>query len=401
MGNRFSSVAAGNKDTANRRPGSGPIRSTRSSKHRTSPYPHRLPKGAALERSGSSPSHAITSHASSASARVTRFRDDSPDTDSSNSDIEEGWDSPTTVSRPACQGSDNAALDERSPSAPPTSCVSTPSAPMRNSGAPSYPGAHCYTAFPHMPILSSPRFMSLPLNLRPIPSLPRHLTSTHTSVHVQIQAQTTTLPTPRMSISRESSPDYDSLNPNTQGQAAVWESENEASPPGGHDGAMAGMREDGGLPRKIPSVQVSARSISQGSGSTSEAGHIPPRFAKPVNAFGSTTGQGKIPKPPGEPGRPSSGGYNLQEATRLEPSRFRSVRVSMNKLVRTHLDTGRTFTKQTEERVAAYTEEALRLFPFLEDYEAHWPIRGFAVMHLHYLQNSAKSRCSSTEERSA
>ncbi|KAL1715337.1 hypothetical protein EV715DRAFT_275873 [Schizophyllum commune] len=340
MGNRFSSIALGNKDTADRRPGPGPIRSTRSSEHRTSPYPRQLPKRAALERSGSSSSRARTSHASSSSssARITRFRDDSPDTDSSNSDLEEGWDNPTTLS-----------------------------APTRDSGAPLPPGPHRYTAFPHMPIRSPTSFI-------PIPSLPRHLDSTHTSIHVQIQAQTTSLPPPRTRISRESSPDYESLNPNTQGQA-IAELED---PPGGHDGAMAGMREDGGLPRKIPSVQVSARSISQGSGSTSEAGHIPPRFAKPVNAFGSTTGQGKIPKPPGEPGRPSSGGYNLQEATRLEPSRFRSVRKEMNKLIRTHLDTGRTFTKQTEECVAAYTEEALRLFPFLDDYEDRWPIRGFA-----------------------
>ncbi|KAL1736763.1 hypothetical protein EV714DRAFT_198157 [Schizophyllum commune] len=372
MGNRFSSIAEGNKTAADRRPGPGPIRTARSSKHRTSPYPHQSPKRTALERLGSSSSRARTSHASSTSARVTRFRDDSPDTDSSNSDLEEGWDNPTTLS-----------------------------APTRDSGAPLPPGPHCYTAFPHMPIRSPTSFMSLPLILRPIPSLPRHLDSTHTSVHVQIQAQTTSLPPPRTRISRESSPDYESLNPNTQGQAAVWESEDEASRPGGHGDAMAGMNEDGGLPRKIPSVQVSARSISQGSGSTSEAGHIPPRFAKPVNAFGSTTNQGKIPKPPGEPGRPSSGGYNLQETAQLEPSRFRTVRVSMNKLVRTHLDTGRTFTKQTEECVAAYTEEALRRFPFLDDYEDHWPIRGLAVMHLHYLQNRAKSRSSSIEERSA
>ncbi|KAL1757872.1 hypothetical protein FB107DRAFT_208203 [Schizophyllum commune] len=373
MGNRFSSIALGNKDTADRRPvpgpiGStrpGPIRSTRSSKHRASPYPRQSPKRAALEGSGSSSSRGRTSHASlsSSSARITRFRDDSPDTDSSNSDLEEGWDNPTTLS-----------------------------APTRDSGAPLPPGPHCYTAFPHMPIRSPTSFMSLPLILRPIPSLPRHLDPTHTSIHVQIQVQTTSLPPPRTRISRENSPDYESLNPNTQGQAAVWESEDEASRPGGYGGAMAGMSEDGGLPRKIPSIQVSTRSISQGSGSTSEAGHILPRFAKPVSAFGSTTGKGKVPKPPGEPGRPSSGGYNLQEATRLEPSRFRTVRVSMNNLVKIHLDTERTFTKQTEGCVASYTEEALRLFPFLEDYEDHWPIRGFAVMHLHYLQNQRRGR---------
>ena len=137
-----------------------------------------------------------------------------------------------------------------------------------------------------------------------------------------------TVTNPPVHVFRDSSPDYEVLNPNTQGQA-VWESEDEESFMGGHGGSMAGMSEDGGLPQKIPSVQVSARSISQGSGSTSEAGHIPPRFAKPVNAFGSTTGKGKIPKPSGEPGRPSSGGYNLQEATQLEPSRFRTVRVSV------------------------------------------------------------------------
>ncbi|KAL1666042.1 hypothetical protein GGF50DRAFT_125943 [Schizophyllum commune] len=415
MGNRFSSIALGNKDTADRRPvpgpiGStrpGPIRSTRSTKHRTSPYPHQLPKRAALECPASSLAHAITSHASSSSssARVTRFRDVSPDTDSSNSDIEEGWDSHTTTHYSRYQGSDNAVHNERNQNATPPSCVSTPSAPMRNSGAPSYSGSHCYTTLHHMPTLSSPKVMSLSLDLRPIPACPTHSTSISTSVHVQFHAQTTSPPQPRTHVSRESSSDFESLNANAQGQAAsdvegeraVWEIEDEESPPGGHGGAMAAMNEDGGFPREILSTQVSARSIPQGSGSTSEGGHVPPRFSKQVNFSSPTISQGKIPKPPGEPGRPSSGGYNLQEATRLEPSRFRTVRKEMNSLVRTHLDTERTFTKQTEECVAAYTEEALRRFPFLNDYEDHWPIRGFAVMHLHYLQNRAKKMLRSAQ----
>lgn len=178
---------------------------------------------------------------------------------------------------------------------------------------------------------------------------------------------------------RDDSPDYELLNPNTQGQA-VWEIEEEGSHPGSHSVVTTEVSEGAGTPPVIPSIKVSARTISQASsGSTSEAGFIPPRCSKPVSSPNPTGGQDKISKPPGEPGKPNSGGYNLQEAMRLEPGHFRTVRVSvrntcrlrfllvqcthalrqteMNKLVRTHLDTGRSFTKQKEECVAAYTEE--------------------------------------------
>ncbi|KAI5896540.1 uncharacterized protein SCHCODRAFT_02615143 [Schizophyllum commune H4-8] len=383
MGNRFSSIAVGNKVTADRRRGSGPIRTARSSEHRTLPYPKQSPKRAELARRGSS-------HASSpsSSARLTRFRDDPLDAESSASDIEEGWDSHTTVIRPVNQSSDNAAHDGRNSSAAPPSCVSTLPAPTRDSIAP--PRAHRYTAFLHMPIESPP--ICIPLNLRPIPSLPTHFTSTHTHIHVQVEARTTSLPPPRAHVSRESSPDYELLNPNTQGQA-VWEIEEEGS----HGVAMTEVSEEGGTSREIPSIQVSACPISHVSGSTIEAGFIPPQFPKPVSSPNPDSVQDKIPKPPGEPGKPNSGGYNLQEAMRLEPGHFCTVRTGMNNLVRTYLDTVRSFTKQTEECVAAYTVEALRSFPLLEDYEDRWPIRDFARMHLHYLQNNARRQ----EERQA
>ncbi|KAI4525354.1 hypothetical protein K525DRAFT_266159 [Schizophyllum commune Loenen D] len=350
------------RDNINRRPLSldslGPIRTTPlCSQHRALPYPHTSPRRATVpaplslpgssSRSGPAassrpgPSTPLSS-GSATRVRVVRFRDDSPASGSSYdaSSSDDGWDMcRTPPQRLAWYDMD----DGR-----PVQSIEEP-ASFRNNKRSSTAGRSC----------------------RPNSS--------------------STVTNPPVHVFRDSSPDYEVLNPNTQGQA-VWEIEDEESPPGGHGGAMAAMNEDGGFPREIPSTQVSARSIPQGSGSTSEGGHIPPRFSKQVNFSSSTTSQGKIPKPPGEPGRPSSGGYNLQEATRLEPSRFRTVRKEMNSLVRTHLDTERTFTKQTEECVAAYTEEALRRFPFLDDYEDHWPIRGFAVMHLHYLQNRAKSR---------
>ncbi|KAL1740858.1 hypothetical protein HDZ31DRAFT_46627 [Schizophyllum fasciatum] len=78
----------------------------------------------------------------------------------------------------------------------------------------------------------------------------------------------------------------------------------------------------------------------------------------------------KIPKPSGEPGRPSSGGYSLEEVLQWGPQQYREVR--------------------SEARVAVYEEEAFRLFPIMEDYEDRWPIRAFATQRLHYLQNNAR-----------
>ncbi|KAI4525355.1 hypothetical protein K525DRAFT_266160 [Schizophyllum commune Loenen D] len=347
MGNRFSSIAAGNKDTTDRRPGPGPIRSTRSSKHLTSTYSRQSPKRAALERLASSLAHAITSHASSSSssARVTRFRDVSPDTDSSNSDIEEGWDSHTTAHRSVYHGSDNAAHNERNQNATPPSCASTLSGPTRNSGAPSHPGAHCYTTFHRMPILSSPKVMSVPLDLRPIPACPTHSTSIRTSVHARLQAQTTALPRPCTNVSRESSPDYESLNPNTQGQAVAEVEEPVASV---DDSSLAEP-----VAHHASGSDVIGFRVPHNSG-----GAVTP-YRSPNDRWtipSKSSGPPKIPKPAGDAQRPDSGGYNLQKALQLDNARYCAVRTKMNELVEAHLEPVSS-TNQSEENVAMLTKE--------------------------------------------
>ncbi|KAL1749628.1 hypothetical protein FB107DRAFT_225173 [Schizophyllum commune] len=98
----------------------------------------------------------------------------------------------------------------------------------------------------------------------------------------------------------------------------------------------------------------------------------------------------QIQKPPGECGKPSNGGYSMQETLGWSPRKYKDTRKAIYGLVDKILDPARPLTKQSEARVKVLEEEAIKLFPELNtDYEERWPIRVFAGNRLHYLQNNA------------
>ncbi|KAL1749485.1 hypothetical protein FB107DRAFT_225339 [Schizophyllum commune] len=101
------------------------------------------------------------------------------------------------------------------------------------------------------------------------------------------------------------------------------------------------------LSRAPPGVPIRPSSSVQGR-TESQAG------AQLASEEGNTN---KICKPPGEPGRPGSGGYNLQEKLGMTRNRYRDVMNVMNQLVEKHLQGNKSITKQTSARLAIYHEE--------------------------------------------
>ncbi|KAL1749658.1 hypothetical protein FB107DRAFT_225120 [Schizophyllum commune] len=136
--------------------------------------------------------------------------------------------------------------------------------------------------------------------------------------------------------------------------------------------------------RDLPQAQIRpTSSVQDGTGSQAGA-----HFSSTAAEEATVT---KIRKPPGEPGRPGSGGYNLQEKLEMSRNRYRDVMTVMNQLVEKHLQGDKSITKQAPARLAIYYEEALKRFPEMDRYEDRWPVRAFAVSHLHSLQcNSSK-----------
>ncbi|KAL1749501.1 hypothetical protein FB107DRAFT_225327 [Schizophyllum commune] len=83
----------------------------------------------------------------------------------------------------------------------------------------------------------------------------------------------------------------------------------------------------------------------------------PQPSAQPLSNVDKGSIGNKIRKPPGEPGRPASGGYNLQEKLEMSRDRYRDVMNVMNQLVEKHLQGNKSITKQIPARLAIYHEE--------------------------------------------
>ncbi|KDR65389.1 hypothetical protein GALMADRAFT_148733 [Galerina marginata CBS 339.88] len=83
-----------------------------------------------------------------------------------------------------------------------------------------------------------------------------------------------------------------------------------------------------------------------------------------------------VPKPAGEPGRPNSGGYSLEDA--LAPwgkEQLGKVMKFTKKMADLSLETKKSYSKQNTNQVA-------RNHPILNKYEDHWPTRAILKMHL-------------------
>ncbi|KAF8950172.1 hypothetical protein BDZ97DRAFT_1934475 [Flammula alnicola] len=84
----------------------------------------------------------------------------------------------------------------------------------------------------------------------------------------------------------------------------------------------------------------------------------------------------KIPKPSGEPGRPNSGGYCIEDALMSwGKDEFGKVVRFTKKIADAKLDQTKSYSKQDRVKVA-------RNYPIVDKYEDRWPVRGILKMHL-------------------
>ncbi|KAJ8094111.1 hypothetical protein AAF712_013306 [Marasmius tenuissimus] len=93
----------------------------------------------------------------------------------------------------------------------------------------------------------------------------------------------------------------------------------------------------------------------------------------------------KLHKPPGEPGRPSSGGYNLKHVLGWSLKKYKTVQSSVGKEIDAHLDIDATYTDQSSTALKRIRQNTVKKFPWIDDecYDA-WVVYDFVKIGLKY-----------------
>ncbi|THU92397.1 hypothetical protein K435DRAFT_800519 [Dendrothele bispora CBS 962.96] len=105
----------------------------------------------------------------------------------------------------------------------------------------------------------------------------------------------------------------------------------------------------------------------------------------------------KIPKPPGEVGRPGRGGYTLQKTLGWNNEVYRDVKNYINKLCMDHLDGKLPLNEQALNNAKRVREQARVKFPFLSDYDKEWVTDDFIRSHLKYRRVSLANQALKSE----
>ncbi|KAG7090359.1 hypothetical protein E1B28_009479 [Marasmius oreades] len=103
-------------------------------------------------------------------------------------------------------------------------------------------------------------------------------------------------------------------------------------------------------------------------------------------------GTSKIRKPPGEVGRPNSGGYSLEKFLNWPASKYHSVMAFVKKQVHAEFNCALSLTEQLPENRERVWRNCLKKFPWLDDYHRLWPVDDFAVSRLKYAKSVIKKK---------
>ncbi|KAK0488160.1 hypothetical protein EDD18DRAFT_1110527 [Armillaria luteobubalina] len=96
-----------------------------------------------------------------------------------------------------------------------------------------------------------------------------------------------------------------------------------------------------------------------------------------------------IPKPPGEPGRPKSGGYNLEQALSWPDAIYQQVVNHVHREAHRRLETRKSFKNQKAEEIQAICDAAVNDHSILRVYENAWPVRDMLKLRLKYTSEKA------------
>ncbi|SJL15222.1 uncharacterized protein ARMOST_18708 [Armillaria ostoyae] len=91
-----------------------------------------------------------------------------------------------------------------------------------------------------------------------------------------------------------------------------------------------------------------------------------------------------IPKPPGEPGRPKSGGYNLEQALGWPDAIYQQVVNHVHREAHRRLETRKSFKNQSVKEIQAICDSAMNEHSILRVYENAWPVRDMLKLRLKY-----------------
>ncbi|KAL0564900.1 hypothetical protein V5O48_017132, partial [Marasmius crinis-equi] len=101
----------------------------------------------------------------------------------------------------------------------------------------------------------------------------------------------------------------------------------------------------------------------------------------------------KIPKPPGESGRPGSGGYNLEGKLGWEKKKYQDVKVLVKRKTLAHCDRTKGFHEQEEGALNKVRQEVAAKYSFLaKDYDEFWPIDDMIRSALKYERQQTRRK---------
>ncbi|KAF9472478.1 hypothetical protein BDN70DRAFT_938156 [Pholiota conissans] len=105
-------------------------------------------------------------------------------------------------------------------------------------------------------------------------------------------------------------------------------------------------------------------------------------------------GEKLISKPQGEPGRPGSGGFSLEDALEHEHNWSKTEVENLNKLVREVAEKSMnmtvTYKKQDKEKIQDICDKVQEQIPHLAQYEECWPVRSVLKLVLKYRSESSR-----------
>ncbi|TEB38600.1 hypothetical protein FA13DRAFT_1704364 [Coprinellus micaceus] len=85
----------------------------------------------------------------------------------------------------------------------------------------------------------------------------------------------------------------------------------------------------------------------------------------------------KIPKPPGEVGRPGRGGYALKVALNWPEGRYKEAQEACRQYARSKLEIAKPFTQQESEAIKSVCASMVARFPEMKRYADKWPASDF------------------------
>ncbi|CAA7270444.1 unnamed protein product [Cyclocybe aegerita] len=108
----------------------------------------------------------------------------------------------------------------------------------------------------------------------------------------------------------------------------------------------------------------------------------------------------KILKPPGEPGRLNSGGYNIDNELRgWTLALIADVNQFIKQKADEHLDIGQSYSKQRAADVTSVCLMVKKQFPVVEKYDNCWPVRDMLKLYLRYMAEKEQKEGAASKEQ--